>query len=76
MSTEEGRNGEHQHDQEEDELEGEDIVLSIDDEGDIWIETAECKLVLAPEEARNLGQALLEMADEAESEEPDSGEGA
>lgn len=76
--TQETVNGEHEG-LDPEEVEGDDIVLSIDDEGDIWIETSECKLILAPEEARSLGRALIEMADEAESEadeEDEEAEGA
>ena len=44
----------------------EEINVDITEEGEVWIHGDEWELVLSPEEARQLGQALIDAASDAE----------
>lgn len=46
-----------------------EFIVGITEEGDVSIEGPGCDLLLSPEEARELGRALIETADEAEKPE-------
>ncbi len=52
--------------EEGDEDDFDEFIVGITEEGDVSIEGPGCDLLLSPEEARELGQALIETADEAE----------
>lgn len=55
--------------EEGDEDEFDEFIVGITEEGDVSIEGPGCDLLLSPEEARELGRALIETADEAEKPE-------
>lgn len=54
---------------EEDE-EVEEINVDITEDNMVWIHGEDWELVLAPAEARELGEALIDAADDAEGDEP------
>lgn len=54
-------------DDQEDEYE--EINVDITENGEVWIHGDEWELVLSPDEARQLGQALIDAASDAESTE-------
>ena len=53
----------------EEEEEFDEFIVGITEEGDVSIEGPGCDLLLSPEEARELGQALIDTANEAEKPE-------
>jgi hypothetical protein len=53
----------------EEDDEFDEFIVGITEDGDVSIEGPGCDLLLAPEEARELGKALIETADEAEKPE-------
>jgi hypothetical protein len=64
-----GTNGDDHAPDEEDELS--EISVEVDEEGMVWLRTGDWELVLYPEDARELGKALIDAADDAgEPEEP------
>jgi hypothetical protein len=58
---------EHDHGAEEEEFE--EISVEITDDNMVWMHGADWELLLSPTEARELGQALVETAAEAEAPE-------
>ena len=54
---------------EQEEEEVEEINVDITEDGMVWIHGEGWELVLAPGEARELGEALIDAADDAESPE-------
>ncbi len=44
----------------------EELSIEIDEDGYIWLRGTDWELALAPAEARELGQALIDAADDAE----------
>ena len=51
-----------------DELEGEEVSIDIDvtEDNEVWLHGPDWELFLSPEEARLLGQALIDAATDAE----------
>jgi hypothetical protein len=45
----------------------EEITVDITDDGMVWLHGEDWELFLAPEEARQLGEALRDAADDAEA---------
>lgn len=53
-----------EHEPEEEELE--EVSVDITEEGQVWLHGHDWELLMSPEEARLLGEALLDAADDAE----------
>lgn len=45
----------------------EEINVDITDKGEVWVHGEDWELILSPEEARQLGQALTDAAADAEN---------
>ncbi len=52
---------------ESEEDEYEEINIDVTEEGEVWVHGEDWELKFSPEEARQLGQALLDAADDAEN---------
>ena len=64
------RDGNDLPDDEEGDEEGYDeFFVGINEYGEVTLNGPKCELALSPEEARELGQALIDTADEAENPE-------
>lgn len=51
----------------EEDGEVEEISIDITEENEVWVHSGEWELFLTPEEARLLGQALIEAADDVDT---------
>ena len=61
----------HDHDHDGDEMDGEieEINVDITEDGMVWLHGSDFELVLTPLESRELGQALIDAAADAEAPE-------